>query len=157
MASSLLLFFQSSRLLAGLFVLTLDTLITRGKSMSTLRFTSEHEWLRLEASGELTVGITNFAQEALGDVVFVQLPDLGPFVEGHEVAVLESVKAASNISMPLTGDVVAVNQALADDPEQVNASPMNDGWFFRIRVDNLDAFNDLMDQEGYDRFLAENA
>lgn len=125
--------------------------------MSTLRFTSEHEWLRLEASGELTVGITNFAQEALGDVVFVQLPDLGPFVEGHEVAVLESVKAASNISMPLTGDVVAVNQALADDPEQVNASPMNDGWFFRIRVDNLDAFNDLMDQEGYDRFLAENA
>jgi glycine cleavage system H protein len=157
MASSLLLFYQPSRLFTGLFVLTLDTLITRGKSMSTLRFTSEHEWLRLEASGELTVGITNFAQEALGDVVFVQLPDLGPFAEGHEVAVLESVKAASNISMPLTGDVVAVNQALADDPEQVNASPMNDGWFFRIRVDNLDAFNDLMDQEGYDRFLAENA
>ena len=125
--------------------------------MSTLRFTSEHEWLRLEASGELTVGITNFAQEALGDVVFVQLPDLGPFAEGHEVVVLESVKAASNISMPLTGDVIAVNQALADDPEQVNASPMNDGWFFRIRVDNLDSFNDLMDQESYDRFLAENA
>jgi len=157
MASSLLLFYQPSRLFAGLFVLTLDTLITRGKSMSTLRFTSEHEWLRLEASGELTVGITNFAQEALGDVVFVQLPDLGPFAEGHEVVVLESVKAASNISMPLTGDVIAVNQALADDPEQVNASPMNDGWFFRIRVDNLDSFNDLMDQESYDRFLAENA
>jgi glycine cleavage system H protein len=125
--------------------------------MSTLRFTFEHEWLRLEASGELTVGITNFAQEALGDVVFVQLPDLGRFAEGNEVAVLESVKAASNISMPLTGEVVGVNQALADDPELVNASPMDDGWFFRIRVDDLGAFEDLMDQEGYDRFLAESA
>lgn len=125
--------------------------------MGTLRFTLEHEWLRLEASGELTVGITNFAQEALGDVVFVQLPDLGRFAEGNEVAVLESVKAASNISMPLTGEVVGVNQALADDPELVNASPMDDGWFFRIRVDDLGAFEDLMDQEGYDRFLAESA
>ena len=92
--------------------------------MSTLRFTPEHEWLRLEASGELTVGITDFAQQALGDVVFVQLPDLGVFSAGHEVAVLESVKAASNITMPLTGEIVEVNQALADDPEQVNASPM---------------------------------
>ncbi|MFJ5235586.1 glycine cleavage system protein GcvH [Pseudomonas neuropathica] len=125
--------------------------------MSTLRFTLEHEWLRLEASGELTVGITNFAQEALGDVVFVQLPDLGRFSEGNEVAVLESVKAASNISMPLTGEVVGVNQALVDDPELVNASPMDDGWFFRIRVDDPGAFEDLMDQEGYDRFLAESA
>ncbi|MHC8326669.1 glycine cleavage system protein GcvH [Pseudomonas sp. LB1P83] len=125
--------------------------------MSTLRFTPEHEWLRLEESGELTVGITTFAQEALGDVVFVQLPDLGQFAEGHEVAVLESVKAASNISMPLTGEVVAVNQALSDDPELVNASPMNDGWFFRIRIDNLEALDDLLDQEGYDRFVAENA
>ncbi|QOY72974.1 glycine cleavage system protein GcvH [Pseudomonas sp. OST1909] len=125
--------------------------------MSTLRFTPEHEWLRLEESGELTVGITTFAQEALGDVVFVQLPDLGQFAEGHEVAVLESVKAASNISMPLTGEVVAVNQALSDDPELVNASPMNDGWFFRIRIDSLEALDDLLDQEGYDRFVAENA
>jgi glycine cleavage system H protein len=125
--------------------------------MSTLRFTPEHEWLRLEASGELTVGITSFAQEALGDVVFVQLPDLGAFSEGHEVAVLESVKAASNISMPLTGEVVAVNQALADDPELVNASPMDDGWFFRIRIENLDALDALLDQAGYERLLTENA
>lgn len=125
--------------------------------MSTLRFTPEHEWLRLEASGELTIGITSFAQEALGDVVFVQLPDLGQCAAGHEVAVLESVKAASSISMPLTGEVVAVNQAISEDPELVNASPMHDGWFFRIRVDNLGAFDELMDQEGYDRFLAESA
>jgi glycine cleavage system H protein len=125
--------------------------------MSTLRFTPEHEWLRLESSGELTVGISNFAQEALGDVVFVQLPDLGRFNEGHEVAVLESVKAASNITMPLTGEVVAVNQALADDPALVNTSPMDDGWFLRIRIDALDALDGLLDQDGYDRFLADNA
>lgn len=125
--------------------------------MSTLRFTCEHEWLRLDASGELTVGITTFAQEALGDVVFVQLPRLGRFEQGDEVAVLESVKAASNISMPLTGEVVAVNEALSDEPEIVNASPMEEGWFFRIRIDSLGAFEELMDQEGYDTFLAENA
>ena len=125
--------------------------------MSTLRFTPEHEWLRLEATGELTVGITTYAQEALGDVVFVQLPDPGEYGEGNEVAVLESVKAASNISMPLNGTVVAVNQALADDPELVNASPMQDGWFFRIQVANLADLDTLMDQDGYDRFLADNA
>ena len=125
--------------------------------MSILRFTPEHEWLRLEESGELTVGITSFAQEALGDVVFVQLPELGQYGEGHEVAVLESVKAASNISMPLAGEVVAVNQALADDPELVNASPMQAGWFFRIQVANPADLDTLMDQDGYDRFLADNA
>ncbi|MDZ3991226.1 glycine cleavage system protein GcvH [Pseudomonas sp. Teo4] len=125
--------------------------------MSTLRFTPEHEWLRLEASGELTVGITSYAQEALGDVVFVQLPEPGEYGEGNEVAVLESVKAASNITMPLNGTVVAVNQALADDPELVNASPMQDGWFFRIQVSNPADLDTLMDQDGYDRFLADNA
>ncbi|HDS1818936.1 TPA: glycine cleavage system protein GcvH [Pseudomonas putida] len=125
--------------------------------MSTLRFTPEHEWLRLEATGEVTVGITTYAQEALGDVVFVQLPEPGEYGEGNEVAVLESVKAASNISMPLNGTVVAVNQALADDPELVNASPMQDGWFFRIQVANHADLDTLMDQDGYDRFLADNA
>lgn len=125
--------------------------------MSTLRFTPEHEWLRLEATGELTVGITSYAQQALGDVVFVQLPELGEYGEGNEVAVLESVKAASNITMPLRGTVVAVNQALADDPELVNTSPMQDGWFFRIQAANLSELDGLMDQDGYDRFLADNA
>jgi len=125
--------------------------------MSTLRFTPEHEWLRLEATGELTVGITSYAQAALGDVVYVQLPEPGAYGEGNEVAVLESVKAASNITMPLTGTVVAVNQALADDPELVNASPMQDGWFFRIQASNPADLDSLMDQDGYDRFLADNA
>ncbi|MEE1866800.1 MULTISPECIES: glycine cleavage system protein GcvH [Pseudomonas] len=125
--------------------------------MSILRFTPEHEWLRLETSGELTVGITAFAQQALGDVVFVQLPEPGQYAEGSEVAVLESVKAASNITMPLSGQVVAVNQSLADDPELINDSPMQDGWFFRIQVDNHADLDTLMDQDGYDRFLADNA
>jgi len=125
--------------------------------MSTLRFTPEHEWLRLEETGELTVGITAYAQQALGDVVFVQLPEPGQYGEGNEVAVLESVKAASNITMPLNGQVVAVNQALSDDPELVNTSPMENGWFFRIQADNLEDLDALMDQDGYDRFLADNA
>ncbi|POG10980.1 glycine cleavage system protein H [Pseudomonas putida] len=125
--------------------------------MTTLRFTPEHEWLRLEATGELTVGITSYAQQALGDVVFVQLPEPGEYGEGNEVAVLESVKAASNITMPLRGTVVAVNQALADVPELVNTSPMQDGWFFRIQAANPAELDGLMDQDGYDRFLADNA
>jgi len=125
--------------------------------MTMLRFTPEHEWLRLETSGELTVGITSFAQAALGDVVYVQLPELGFFDEGYEVAVLESVKAASNISMPLAGEVVAVNHSLVDDPELINASPMGDGWFFRIRIKDSGALEGLMDQVGYDRFLVENS
>ncbi|HEN8729333.1 TPA: glycine cleavage system protein GcvH [Pseudomonas putida] len=125
--------------------------------MSTLRFTPEHEWLRLEATGELTVGITSYAQQALGDVVFVQLPEPGEYGEGNEVAVLESVKAASNITMPVTGTVVAVNQALAEDPELINASPMQDGWFFRIQASNPADLDSLMDQDGYERFLADNA
>ena len=125
--------------------------------MSMLRFTPEHEWLRLEATGELTVGITSYAQQALGDVVFVQLPEPGEYGEGNEVAVLESVKAASNITMPLRGTVVAVNQALADDPELVNTSPMQDGWFFRIQAANPSELDSLMDQDGNDRFLADNA
>ncbi|EPJ8756007.1 glycine cleavage system protein GcvH [Pseudomonas putida] len=125
--------------------------------MSTLRFTPEHEWLRLEATGELTVGITSYAQQALGDVVFVQLPEPGEYGEGNELAVLESVKAASNITMPVTGTVVAVNQALAEDPELINASPMQDGWFFRIQANNPADLDSLMDQDGYERFLADNA
>lgn len=122
-----------------------------------LRFTTDHEWLRLEENGELTVGITSFAQEALGDVVFVQLPDLVAFAAGAEVVVLESVKAASNISMPLSGDVTAVNAAVADEPELVNASPMDAGWFFRIRAADPAAFEGLLDQAGYEKYLADNA
>ena len=124
--------------------------------MTSLRFTPEHEWLRMEVSGEVTIGITSYAQEALGDIVFVQLPDAGRYEQGAEVAILESVKAASNISMPLGGEVVEVNQALVDNPELVNEAPMEDGWFFRIRLDNAAALASLMDQAGYDAFLADH-
>lgn len=105
----------------------------------------------------MTVGITDFAQQALGDVVFVQLPDLGSFNAGHEVAVVESVKAASTIAMPLTGEVVAVNTALLDDPARVNTSPLGEGWFFRMRIEDMSAFNDLLDPQAYDAFIAANS
>ena len=125
--------------------------------MSTLRFTPEHEWLRLEATGELTVGITTYAQEALGDVVFVQLPEPGEYAEGNEVAVLESVKAASTIAMPLDGEVLAVNPALEDAPELVNEDPLGEGWFFRFQPADAAAVDKLLDQDAYDRLIKANA
>ncbi|CAM5497746.1 MAG: glycine cleavage system protein GcvH [Pseudomonas sp.] len=121
--------------------------------MSELRFTADHEWLRLDSDGLVTVGITPFAQEALGDVVFVQLPELQEYAAGDEVAVLESVKAASNIAMPLQGEIVEVNPALEASPELVNSSPLQDGWFFRFRPQDASAVADLLDQAAYDRLL----
>lgn len=121
-----------------------------------LRFTTDHEWLRQEESGELTVGITAFAQEALGDIVFVQLPDCASFEAGAEVVIVESVKAASGITMPLAGEVVAVNEAIADQPELINASPMSAGWFFLIRPIDIRAFEELLDQKGYEEYLSNN-
>lgn len=125
--------------------------------MSELRFTVEHEWLRQDADGLVTVGITAYAQDALGDVVFVQLPDVQPYAEGDEVAVLESVKAASNIAMPLDGEVVEVNGELESSPELVNEDPLGKGWFFRFRPANASAVADLLDQAAYERLLNANA
>lgn len=124
--------------------------------MSQLRFTADHEWLRLDADGLVTVGITDFAQDALGDVVFVQLPELQRYAKGEEVAVLESVKAASNIVMPLDGEVVEVNGELPDTPEQVNEDPQGKAWFFRMRLDDAGALDGLLDQASYDA-LVKNA
>ncbi|ARU89516.1 glycine cleavage system protein GcvH [Pseudomonas sp. M30-35] len=125
--------------------------------MSELRFTVEHEWLRQEEDGLVTVGITAFAQEALGDVVFVQLPEAQSYSAEAEVAVLESVKAASNITMPLDGEVVEINSDLEASPELVNEDPLGQGWFFRFRPANPNAINDLLDQAAYDRLLNANA
>lgn len=119
----------------------------------SVHFTTDHEWLRLEANGELTVGITDFAQSALGDVVFVQLPELKEYDAGQEVAVLESVKAASNITMPLTGTVVAVNDAVEQEPELVNASAQDQGWFFRFLPADVTGLSGLMDEVGYQDYL----
>ena len=124
--------------------------------MSVLRFTADHEWLRLEEDGRVTVGITEYAQDALGDVVFVQLPELQGYAKGEEVAVLESVKAASNIVMPLDGEVVEINQDLVDSPELVNEEPLGKGWFFRMQLADASVLDSLLDQAGYENLLKAN-
>lgn len=121
--------------------------------MSQVRFTVEHEWLRLDADGLITVGITHHAQEALGDVVFVQLPEPGAYGAGQEVATLESVKAASNILMPLDGEVVEVNATLEASPELVNEDAQNGGWFFRMRPSDADQFTALLDEAAYQQLI----
>ncbi|MCB1865719.1 MAG: glycine cleavage system protein GcvH [Chromatiales bacterium] len=115
-----------------------------------LRYTESHEWLRVEDDGTITVGVTDHAQAALGDLVYVELPEVGAdFAAGAECAVVESVKAASDVYCPLTGEIVAVNETLNDAPETVNQDPYGDGWLFRIRVADADAVNDLLDAEAY--------
>ncbi|GIZ13706.1 glycine cleavage system protein GcvH [Pseudomonas sp. NCCP-436] len=125
--------------------------------MSELRFTADHEWLRLDNDGLVTVGITHYAQDALGDVVYVQLPETKSYAQGEEVAVLESVKAASNIVMPLDGEIVEVNSELEGSPELVNESPLDKAWFFRMRLADNAVLAELLDQNGYDRLLNANA
>jgi glycine cleavage system H protein len=117
------------------------------------RYTRDHEWIRLD--GDIaTVGITDHAQEALGDVVFVELPELERMVEaGEACAVVESVKAASDIYAPLAGKVVETNPAVADEPALVNSDAMGEGWFFRLEIDDTEAFNALMDEAAYTEFL----
>lgn len=125
--------------------------------MSELRFTADHEWLRLDNDGLVTVGITHYAQDALGDVVYVQLPEAKSYAQGEEVAVLESVKAASNIAMPLDGEIVEVNADLEGSPELVNESPQDKAWIFRMRLADNAVLADLLDKAGYDRLLNANA
>lgn len=125
--------------------------------MSELRFTEDHEWLRVEADGSVTVGITAYAQNALGDVVYVQLPDLQHYEKGDEASTVESVKAASGVYMPLAGEVVAVNSSLNDNPERVNEDPQGEGWFFRFIPEHRDQVAGLLDQDAYDRLLQANA
>lgn len=118
-----------------------------------MRFTEEHEWLRLEADGTVTVGITDYAQDALGDLVFVQLPELRTYAKGEEVAVLESVKAASNIAMPIDGEILEINEALGDAPEKVNQDPLDAGWFFRMRPADPEALGALLTEDGYAQLI----
>jgi glycine cleavage system H protein len=122
-----------------------------------LKYTEEHEWLDL-AGDVATVGITKHAAELLGDVVFVQLPELGAkFAKGDGAAVVESVKAASDVYAPLAGEVVEVNQAVVDDPASVNADPEGKGWFFKLRLDNVKAMDGLMDEAAYRQLLEKSA
>lgn len=122
--------------------------------MSELRFSEDHEWVRLEDDGEAVIGITEFAQEQLGDVVFVELPDVGRTVSaGEEAAVVESVKAASDIHMPISGEITAVNENLNDTPELVNQEPLDGGWFIRLQPSNQDELQSLMDEAAYKAFV----
>jgi len=120
--------------------------------MAEMKYSKDHEWLRLEG-GVATVGITDHAQTALGDVVFVELPETGRVVEaGEAVAVVESVKAASDVYAPIAGKVVAVNEALVDNPGTINTEPTGEGWFFKIELaGELPA--DLMDEAAYLAFV----
>lgn len=122
--------------------------------MSELWFTREHEWIRID--GDIaTVGITDHAQRQLGDVVFVELPEVGKLVaRGAEAAVVESVKAASEVYAPVGGEVVAVNEALADQPGLVNESAEADAWFFKLRIADRGEVGTLMDRDAYDAMVA---
>jgi glycine cleavage system H protein len=123
--------------------------------MSPVRYTRDHEWVRFD--GDLAiVGITDYAQSQLGDVVYVELPEIGQRVEqGKQAAVVESVKAASEVYAPVSGQVVAVNDGLSADPATVNADPMGQGWFLRLRLDDPRELDALMDEEAYKRFVEE--
>lgn len=120
-----------------------------------LLFTKDHEWLRREGDGSVTIGITDHAATALGDLVYVELPEVGQDVdEGGDMAVVESVKAASDVYAPVAGSIAAVNDELADDPEKINADPYGDGWIVRMTVENFDE-SVLMTPDAYQQLLDE--
>jgi glycine cleavage system H protein len=122
--------------------------------MANVRFTSDHEWVRIEDDIGV-VGITDYAQEQLGDIVFVELPEVGTQLEkGAEAAVVESVKAAIEVYSPVNGEVVAINEELAEDPGKVNADAMGDGWFFKIRFADPAELDDLMKSSAYKELVA---
>ena len=121
-----------------------------------LKYANSHEWARVESDGTVIVGITNHAQDALGDIVFIELPESGAGVEaGAEIAVVESVKAASDIYSPVSGEIVAVNSALQDEPELVNGSPYEDGWLFSVKISSSEDLSGLLDAEGYQALVEE--
>lgn len=123
-----------------------------------LRYTKSHEWVRDHGDGTVTVGITDHAQDALGDLVYVELPADGKQVaEGEACAVVESVKAASDIYSPVAGEVIASNTVLSDAPETVNQDPYGDGWIFKARLANASALDGLLDAEAYEKTLEEGA
>lgn len=117
---------------------------------SDLKYLSSHEWARVESDGTVTVGISDHAQDSLGDVVYVELPEAGSQVtSGEEAGVVESVKAASDIFSPISGEVLEINELLEDTPETVNASPYDDGWFYKVKPSDLTELDDALGAEGY--------
>lgn len=123
----------------------------------TIKYTPDHEWLKIEADGTAIVGITHHAQDALGDVVFVELPEVGTSFNPKDIAgVVESVKAAADVYMPVTGEIIEVNEALRDDPSLANTDPTGAGWFFKVKLSNPAELDELMDATAYDD-LVKNA
>lgn len=123
--------------------------------MSDVRYTKDHEWIRLDGD-QATVGISDYAQQQLGDVVFVELPQVGRQVsQGGSMAVVESVKAASDVYAPISGEVVETNSALENDPALVNRSPEDEGWFCRLRIGDRSQLTELMDAEAYKGYVAD--
>ncbi len=121
-----------------------------------LKYTEEHEWVQVE-DDVVTIGITDFAQEQLGDVVFVELPEVGDEVDaGKSFGVVESVKAVSDIYAPVSGDVVEVNDELPEEPETINSSPYDDGWLIRIKLTDPSELDDLMDADAYQEFIEQD-
>lgn len=121
-----------------------------------LKYAATHEWVRNEGDGTFTIGISEHAQDLLGDMVFVELPDVGDKVAaGDDIAVAESVKAASDIYAPIGGEVVAINEELEDSPETVNSDPYGDGWLFRIKADDASEVDSLLDADGYQAVIDE--
>ena len=115
-----------------------------------LKFLSSHEWARVESDGTITIGISDHAQDLLGDIVFVELPEIGQSVDAEsDTAIVESVKAASDIYSPLSGEVIEVNSLLEDQPEIINSSPYEDGWFYKLTPSDLDELNNLLSPEDY--------
>ena len=126
--------------------------------MADMKFTKTHEWVRLESDGTITIGITDHAQHALGDMVFVEQPDKGEIVSaGKECAVVESVKSASDVYSPLSGEVIAVNDDVVAKPDLINKDAQNSGWLFRIKPANTKELDALMDVATYEKYLAELA
>lgn len=124
---------------------------------SELRYTKSHEWVARNEDGSFTVGITDHAQHLLGDLVFVEIPDVGTeFSAGDDCAVVESVKAASDVYCPLDGEVTEANEALADAPETINNDAFGDGWIFKLQAKDTGAFDDLMDADAYAEMIAED-
>ncbi|MFL2486573.1 MAG: glycine cleavage system protein GcvH [Gammaproteobacteria bacterium] len=118
---------------------------------SNLKFLESHEWARAEEDGTVTVGISDHAQELLGDIVFVELPEVGKEIsQSADVAIVESVKAASDVYSPISGEVTEVNEALNDNPEIINASPYDDGWFFKIKPQDISEMEKLLDAGAYE-------
>jgi glycine cleavage system H protein len=124
----------------------------------TMKYSADHEWIQLEDHEAAVVGITLHAQDALGDVVFVDLPEVGrSYTKGEVAGVVESVKAAADVFMPLDGEVTEVNEALRADPSLANSDPLGQGWFFKVLIKDMAQFDTLMDEPAYQKFVDDNS